>query len=246
MTWILEFYRSAMGKKAVMAVTGVVLFGFVIGHMVGNLKVFQGAAESDAHAAQAEVAGDGEADAVYKIDVYAEGLRTIGEPFLGYGEFLWAFRFVLLAAVGLHVLSAWQLTVLNNRARPTGYRKQTSQASTYASRTMRYGGVIILLFVVYHLLHLTTGHVHTDFEHGKVYRNIVVGFQNPLVAGFYMLAVTSLGFHLYHGLWSFFQSLGLSGPRLDVFRRWFAVAFAVIVTAGFLSVPVSILTGLVS
>ncbi|MCP3961210.1 MAG: succinate dehydrogenase cytochrome b subunit [bacterium] len=230
MTWILEIYRSAMAKKAVMAVTGVVLFGFVLGHMVGNLKVFLGPVESD----------------IYKIDLYAEGLRTFGAPFLGHGEFLWITRFGLLAAVGLHILSAWQLTVLNNKARPTSYRKQTSQASTYASRTMRYGGVIILLFVIYHLLHLTTGHVHTDFEHGKVYRNLVIAFQNPLVAAFYMLAVTSLGFHLYHGLWSFFQSLGLSGPRLDVFRRQFAAVFAVIVTAGFLSVPVAILTGLVN
>ena len=225
MAWILEVYRSAMAKKAVMAVTGIILFGFVLGHMVGNLKLFLGPE---------------------KINSYAVGLREFGMPLLGHGDFLWITRFGLLAAVALHMLAAWQLTVLNNKARPVGYRKLSPQAATYASRTMRFGGVIIILFVVYHLLHLTTGDVHTDFEHGNVYHNLVVAFQNPLVAGFYILAVTALGFHLHHGLWSFFQSLGWSGPRLDVFRRQFAIAFAVIVTAGFISVPVAILTGLVS
>ncbi len=227
MTWILEFYRSAMAKKAAMAVTGIMLFGFVLGHMIGNLKLFLGAE---------------------KIDAYAKGLREIGVPILGHGDFLWLARIGLLAAVGLHILSAWQLWVLNAKARPVRYEVQAPQAATYASRTMRYGGVIILLFVIYHLLHLTVGVdiAPGDFDHGKVHHNLVEAFQNPLVAGFYMLAVTALGFHLRHGLWSLFQSLGWSGPRLDAFRRQFALAFAVIVTAGFLSVPVAILTGLVS
>ncbi len=225
MTWILELSRSQMAKKAVMALTGVMLFGFVLGHMVGNLKLFLGAE---------------------KLNAYAEGLRTFGEPLLGHGDFLVLARIGLLAAVGLHMLSAWQLYRLNLKARPVAYAKQTPQAATYAARTMRYGGVIILFFVVYHLLHLTVGNVHVDFRAGDVYHNLVVAFQNPLVAGFYILAVTSLGFHLYHGLWSLFQSLGWSGPRLDPFRRQFAVAFAVLVTAGFLSVPLAILTGLVS
>ena len=225
MTWILELYRSQMAKKAVMAITGVMLFGFVLGHMVGNLKVFLGPE---------------------KINAYAEGLRALGEPIFGHGDVLWLARIGLLAAVALHMLSAWQLTVLNHKARPVDYHRRSPQAATYAARTMRYGGVIILFFVVYHLLHLTVGSVHEDFKHGDVYHNLVVAFQNPLVAGFYLLAVTSLGFHLYHGLWSFFQSLGWSGPRLDAFRRQFAVAFAVVVTAGFISVPVAIFTGLVS
>ncbi len=225
MTWIFELYRSAMAKKAVMAVTGIMLFGFVFGHMIGNLKLFLGPE---------------------KLNAYAEGLRALGEPILGHGDFLWLARIGLLAAVGLHILSAWQLWLLNGKARPVSYARQAPQASTYASRTMRYGGVIIALFVIYHLLHLTAGSVHADFQHGDVYHNLIVAFQNPLVAGFYILAVTALGFHLRHGLWSLFQSLGWSGPRLDAFRRQFAAAFAVIVTAGFLSVPVAILTGLVS
>ena len=181
-----------------------------------------------------------------KINAYAEALRELGQPLLGHGEFLWLTRFGLLAAVGLHMLAAWQLTLLNRKARPVAYARQTPQASTYASRTMRYGGVIIGLFVIYHLLHLTAGSVHVDFKHGDVYHNVVVAFQNPLVAGFYILAVTALGFHLRHGLWSLFQSLGWSGPRLDAFRKQFAWAFAVVVTLGFISVPVAILTGLVS
>ncbi len=225
MTWILDLYRSPMAKKAVMAATGVVLFGFVVGHMAGNLKVFQGAE---------------------KINAYAEGLRELGQPIFGHGDVLWLARFGLLAAVGLHILAAWQLTLINRKARPDGYVRLSPQASTYASRTMRFGGVIILLFVIYHLLHLTTGDVHVDFKEGDVYRNLVVAFQDPLVAGFYILAVTALGFHLYHGLWSLFQSLGWSGPRLNVFRRQLAVVFAVAVTAGFVAVPVAILAGVVS
>ncbi len=236
MTWILELYRSAMAKKAVMAVTGVILFGFVLGHMAGNLKLFLGGTTNP----------DG--SVAYKIDVYAEALREIGVPFLGHSEFLWLTRLALLAAVGLHMLCAWQLTLLNRKARPVAYAKQAPQASTYASRTMRFGGVIILLFVIYHLLHLTVGVdiAPGDFAHGKVRHNLLEAFQHPLVAGFYILAVTALGFHLRHGLWSLFQSLGWSGPRLDAFRRHFAWAFAVIVTIGFISVPVAILTGLVS
>ena len=236
MSWIIELYRSAMAKKAIMAVTGIMLFGFVLGHMVGNLKVFMG---QESHA-------DGTVD--YKIDIYAEGLRELGQPIFGHGEVLWLARFGLLAAVGLHMLSAWQLTLLNRKARPVAYAKQTPQASTYASRTMRFGGVIILLFVIYHLLHLTIGVdvAPGDFQHGEVYDNLVAAFQNPLIAGFYILAVTALGFHLRHGLWSLFQSLGWSGPRFDVFRRQFATAFAVIVTVGFVSVPIAILTGFVN
>ncbi len=225
MTWILELYRSAMAKKAVMAVTGVMLFGFVFGHMVGNLKLFLGPE---------------------KINAYAEGLRDVGAPILGHGDVLWLARIGLLAAVGLHMLAAWQLTLLNRKARPIDYVTQAPQAATYASRTMRFGGVTILLFVIYHLLHLTAGRVHVNFVHGDVYHNLIVAFQNPLVAGFYILAVSALGFHLYHGLWSLFQSLGWSGPRLNAFRRQFAAFFAIAVTVGFLSVPVAILTGLVS
>ncbi|NJL27923.1 MAG: succinate dehydrogenase cytochrome b subunit [Thermoanaerobaculia bacterium] len=230
MSWLFDFYRSALGKKAVMAVTGIVLFGFVFMHMVGNLKLYMGC---DDHG-------------VPKINVYAEGLREIGAPILGHGQALWIARLGLLAAVGLHMLSAYQLTMINRRARPgQGYARFTPQASTYASRTLRWGGVILLLFIVYHLMHLTLGNVHSDFVAGDVFRNVVVGFSNPLVSGFYIVAQVALGFHLYHGLWSLFQSLGWNGPRLNTFRQRFAAAFAIIVSVANISFPLAVLAGFV-
>ena len=224
MGWIIDLYRSPMAKKAVMAVTGLMLFGFVLVHMLGNLKLYLGPE---------------------KLNEYAHGLREIGEPFFGYGEFLWVARAGLLLAVGLHILSAWQLTQINRRARPAGYQKETYEKSTYASRTMRWGGVIILLFVIFHLLHLTTGDAHSDFKVGEVYHNVVSGFSNPLVSGFYILANIALGFHLFHGLWSMFQSLGLNGGRFNTVRKQLAVAFAVIISAANISFPLAVLTGLV-
>lgn len=234
MSWIFDFYRSPMGKKIVMAVTGLMLFGFVFGHMVGNLKLYAGVYEAGPHQGE------------YKIDVYGEGLRELGAPVFGHSQALWLVRIGLLLAIVLHVHSAASLTAWNRKANSGGYRQWTPQASTYASRTMRWGGVILLLFVIYHLLHLTTGDVHPDFEHGAVYQNVVAGFSNPLTAGFYVLANLALGLHLYHGLWSLFQTLGVSGPRAAQMRRGFAVAFAVIVTAGNVSFPLAVLTGLVA
>lgn len=225
MGWILDLYRSPMTKKVVMAVTGLMLFGFVLGHMIGNLKIYGGAD---------------------KLDNYAAGLREFGAPFLGHGEFLWIARGGLLAAVLLHIWSAWQLTLINRRARPQRYVKETHQRSTYASRTMRWGGVILLLFIVYHLLHLTTGDAHSNFEYGKVYANVVHGFSNPLVSAFYIVAQIALGFHLYHGLWSLFQSVGLSGPRFDPLRQKFAMVFSLVVSLVNISFPVAVLTGFVT
>ena len=233
MSWILDFYRSAMGKKAVMAVTGVMLFGFVFGHMVGNLKLYQGTYEAGPH------------EGSYKIDVYAEGLRELGAPVLGHGQALWIARLGLLAAVLIHIHAATSLTLLSRRARPVAYAETAPQAATYASRTMRWGGVILLLFVVYHLMHLTFGNVHPEFEPGRVYENVVRGFRNPWASGSYVVAQVALGFHLYHGLWSLFQSLGWNGPRLNVFRRQFAAAFALLISVANISFPVAVLTGLV-
>lgn len=224
MSWILDFYRTAMGKKAVMAVTGIALFGFVLGHLLGNLKLYLGPEQ---------------------LDHYAEGLRELGAPFFPRGQLLWIARVGLLAAVAVHIHAAVTLTLLNRRARPTRYAKVASQASTYASRTMSWGGVIIALFVVYHLMHLTFGNVHPDFQPGAVYHNVVVGFQNPWVSAFYVAAQIALGFHLYHGLWSLFQTLGWNGPRINVFRRRLAVALAVAICAGNISFPIAVLTGAV-
>jgi succinate dehydrogenase / fumarate reductase cytochrome b subunit len=225
MSWIVEFFRSAMGKKAVMAVTGVMLFGFVLVHMIGNLKLYFGPE---------------------KINAYAEGLRELGAPVLSHGDALWIARLGLLAAVGLHIYSAVSLTLVNRRARTQGYARKSPQAATYASRTMRYGGLLILAFVIYHLMHFTWGNVHGDFVPGDVYHNVVSGFQNPLISGFYILTQLALGLHLYHGLWSMLQTLGLSGPRLNGIRKPFAAAFATIIVIGNVSLPLSVLAGFVT
>lgn len=225
MGWFLSFYRTSVGKKAVMAVTGIVLFGFVLGHMLGNLKLYLGAEA---------------------LNHYAEWLRELGSPFLPHGVGLWIARLVLLGAVLLHMHAALMLTLISRSARPQGYRQRQTVAADYAVRTMRWGGVMILLFVIYHLLHLTFGTLHPDFEPGNVYANVVRGFQDPLASSVYILANLALGFHLFHGLWSLFQTLGWNNPAFNSYRRSFAVTFAVIIAAGNLSFPLAVLTGLVT
>ena len=216
------FLRSSLGLKVVMALTGLILFGFVIAHMVGNLQVYLGPEAMNA---------------------YGEFLRQVG-----HGGALWVARAVLLVSVVLHIWSAWRLTQLNRAARPVGYREVEHRSSTYASRTMRWSGVILLLlFIVYHLLHFTIGPraVHPDFVHGDVFHNFVVGFSNPLVSGVYILAMLALGFHLYHGAWSFMQTLGLSHPRYNHLRYAFAGLVTVVILAGNISFPVAVLAGFV-
>ncbi|HEX4824485.1 MAG TPA: succinate dehydrogenase cytochrome b subunit [Candidatus Polarisedimenticolaceae bacterium] len=214
------FVASTIGRKVVMAVTGVILFGFVLVHMIGNLQVFL---------------PDHEA-----INHYGRFLREIL-----HGTGIWIARGTLLAAVVLHIWSATSLTITNQKARPIGYRKTAPDASTYASRTMRWGGVIILLFVVYHILHMTLGTVHPAFAPGDVYRNVVTGFQVWPVTLFYVIAMIALGFHLRHGVWSMLQTLGISHPKWDRARQTAAIVFAVVVTIGFVAVPLSVLAGVV-
>ncbi len=220
-----SLYHSTVGKKVLMAVTGLILFLFVIGHMLGNLKVFEGP-ES--------------------FNQYAEFLRTMGYPLIPRYGLIWVGRIFLLAAVGVHVYSAWQLWVRSRLARAEGYRKVKDLSFSYASRTMRWGGVLILLFVVYHILHLTTGQAHPDFVPGDVYRNFIVGFSNPLVVGFYVVAQVALGLHLYHGVWSMTQTLGASHPKYDRWRRSTSGALAIVVVVGFVIPPVAVLLGLLS
>lgn len=208
-----------------MAVTGIVLFAYVVLHMLGNLKLYQGA-ES--------------------LNAYAEWLREVGTPALPYAGLLWIVRGVLLVAVALHTVAAIQLTLVNAKARPTNYTKTIRVETNYAARTMRWSGVIILLFVVYHLLHLTWGTAHADFKPGDVYHNVVTGFQSPWVSTTYIAAQLALGAHLYHGLWSMFQSLGWYHPRFNHWRTVFAATSAGLITAGNVSFPVAVWTGLVS
>ena len=206
-----------------MAVTGLLLVGFVIAHMAGNLKIYLGQEA---------------------LDHYAHGLRTFGDPFLPEGGFLWIARLGLLAAVAVHIWAAVSLTLISRAARPVGYEKWEADRSTYASRTMRFGGVIILLFVIYHLLHLTTGTLHPDFG-SSVYANVVTGFSVWWVSAAYIVANLALAFHLYHGFWSLFRTLGANNPRREALRRRSALAVAVIVAVGNISIPVSVLAGIV-
>jgi len=211
------FLGSTMGRKVVMAVTGLLLFGFVVAHMLGNLQVYLGPT---------------------KLDEYGAALRRL--PAL-----LWALRIGLLAAVVGHVWAATTLTLTNWAARPRGYRKTRYQESSYASRTMRWSGVILFLFVVYHLLHFTLGNVHPDFVEGGVNHNFVTGLQVPWVSAFYVVAMLCLGLHMYHGVWSLLQTLGLNHPRYNQLRLAFATFITAVVVIGNISMPVGVLTGLI-
>jgi succinate dehydrogenase / fumarate reductase, cytochrome b subunit len=224
MSWFGDIWKTAVGKKAVMAVSGIVLFGFVLVHMLGNLKLYQGREA---------------------MNEYARFLREIGVPELPESGVLWIARSVLLVAVVAHIWAAWQVTRQSRAARPVSYKRRSVVQATYASRTMRWGGVIVLLFIVYHLLHLTFGTVHPTFVEGDVYSNVVRGFQVWWVSLFYIVAQVMLGLHLYHGLWSLFQSLGWNHPRFNSWRRRFAQAFSLIVSLGNISFPLAVLSGLV-
>jgi succinate dehydrogenase / fumarate reductase cytochrome b subunit len=224
MTWFGDFYRSAIGMKAVMAVTGLILFGFVFVHMVGNLKLYLGPEH---------------------MNEYAESLRTMFTPMVPREGLLWIARIVLLAAVVLHIHSAWSVSKMSREARPVAYQRREYVKASYAARTIRWGGVIVLLFIIYHLLHLTFGTVHPGFVHGDAYGNVVKGFQVWWVSAFYIVANVALGLHLYHGVWAMFSSVGVTHARFDKWRRTFATVFAVVITIGNISFPLSVLTGLV-
>ena len=220
----LSLYRSSVGKKVVMALSGLILFGFVVGHLAGNLKIFQGPE---------------------KYNAYASFLRTVGAPALGHGQLLWIARIVLLAAVLQHVTAALQLARMSLRARKTRYRRRNDLSFSYASRTMRWGGGILLAFVVYHLMHLTFGNAHPGFNHESPYYNVVSGFQVPWVSVAYVAAMLPLGLHIYHGLWSATQTLSVRSPVIRRWRRPFAIGVAAAIVVGNISIPVAVLAGLV-
>jgi len=223
-TWFGTFYRSAVGKKAVMAVTGVFLFGWIFAHMLGNMKLYFGPEH---------------------LNDYARWLRVMGGPAIPQYYALWAVRILLILAVFFHILAATQLTIMNRRARPVAYTNRDYVVATYASRTMRWGGVIILLFVIYHLLHLTTGTLHNNFIKDDPYHNVVTGFQVWWVSAVYIIANLALGLHLYHGLWSMFNSVGWAHVKFNFWKRIFASAFALIITLGNISFPIAVLVGVV-
>jgi succinate dehydrogenase / fumarate reductase cytochrome b subunit len=222
---ILTLWSSSVGKKVVMAVTGVMFIGFVVVHMLGNLKIYKGE-EAFNH--------------------YAVWLREAGTPFLLPEQGLWMARVVLLGAVILHILAAWQLARMSWTARPLGYLEKRSLAATYAARTMRWGGVILLLFIVYHILHLTFGAVGFapgQFRHLSVYRNVIVGFSVLPVSVFYIVAQIALGMHMQHGIWSLFQTCGVVTARGDRVYRTLSTVITLAVVAGNVSIPVAVLAG---
>lgn len=211
-------WDSTVGKKVVMAVTGLIGIGFVLGHMIGNLQVFQG----------------------------AERLNAYGALLHGpLNEGLWAVRVVLIACVVLHVVAAYQLTQRDKAARPMGYVRREPQVSTLAARTMRVGGVLLLAFIVFHILHFTTGTIRPTgtFEPGNVYGNVVGSFQIPWVTAFYVVAMLALGLHLYHGVWSSVRTLGVARPSPTPLRRPAAVVLAIVIAGGFALVPLAVLLG---
>lgn len=215
MNRIVALWRTAIGKKIAMALSGLVLVGFLVSHMLSNVFVLFDPP---------------------KLDHYAEWLR-------GFGPLLWVARAGLLAIALVHIVAAWQLTQMARAARPTAYGKFEPQVASYASRTMRWGGVLILVFLIYHLLHYTFGTVHPDFRPGEVGRNLIVGMQSVPVALFYVVAMTGLGLHLWHGVASVFQTLGLSHPAWNAARRVIGVLLAIVIAGGFLTIPLAALAG---
>ena len=212
MSRVAAFWESSVGKKAVMAVTGLILVAYLITHVLANLLVFTGPD---------------------RINRYAAILHSTGGA-------LWAARLVLLVSVVLHIVAATQLALRRQAARPVAYAAgREPQVSTLASRTIRWGGALLLVFIIFHILHFTTGTVHADFVELNPYHNVTTGFHNPLIVLFYLLAMAALGFHLYHGVWSSGRSLGVSPPSPDPLRRRVALVLGGFIWLGFTVIVVA-------
>jgi succinate dehydrogenase / fumarate reductase cytochrome b subunit len=211
-------WDSSVGKKVIMAVTGLIMVAYLITHVLANLLVFQGPSN---------------------INAYSAFLH-------GTGGALWAARLVLLAALVLHVIAAVQLAGRRFEARPVGYAAgRKPQVSTWGSRTIRWGGGIILVFLIYHILHFTVGTAHSDFVEGDPYHNVATGFRNPIVVILYLIAMAAVGLHLYHGVWSSGRSLGTSPPSPNPLRRTVALVLALLIWLGFTVIPIAVYAGVV-
>lgn len=218
MSRVAAFWRSLVGKKIVMAVTGVILFLFVVGHLLGNLQIFDGPE---------------------RLNAYSAFLKKLG-------EILWAIRAILLISLILHVIASIQVSVASLKARPVGYEDKKRIETSFAARTMIWSGPLIFFYVVYHLMmftFLTTGPGYSETD---VYRNEVLAFQVPAITAVYILAMLFLGLHLYHGAWSMLHTLGASSPRYRVLRRTVAPIVAILITAGYITIPVAVLAGWLS
>lgn len=222
------FYQSTLGKKAVVAVTGAILIGYLLAHVAGNLKVFLPDPEPG----------------IRDIDVYAAFLRSAGEPILPHSGALWTVRLVLLTALVLHVVFVVQLSVASRAARPVRYTEQRHVRATRPAKWMMLTGLLLLAFIVFHLLHFTTGTIDpANFEEGRVYGNLYYAFTRWPFVVVYVVAVGLVTLHLYHGAWSMFQTLGLDDPDRNRALRWFATIISVAVFVGFVIVPISIVAG---
>ena len=222
---LIALWDTVIGKKVVMAITGVVLILFVIAHMIGNLKIFSGPNE---------------------INAYSQFLREVGSPALAYGQLLWVVRIVLLACVALHITAALQLSRMSWAARPVGYHVKRNIETAFAARTMRWGGVLLVAFVIFHLLHLTAGAVGFrlgQFRDLAVYQNVLAAFAVWPVALFYVVAMGALCLHLSHGIWSMLQTLGWNTARNEAKLRALSSFIAIVVFVGFASVPVAVMAG---
>lgn len=228
-TWIGEAWDSNVGKKIAVAVTGIVLVGYVVLHMIGNLTALLGAGEAGGDPAQ--------------IDDYGHWLREFGTPLLPYEFFLWVIRVFLLASLIVHVVGVYQLTMRNRAARPAGFPAKRIGRS-WSARTMRITGPLLLAFIVFHILHFTLLAVDvTPLAEGQIYSNVYGAFQKWYFVVLYLAAVAALGYHLRHGVWSLFQTLGVDRPSRNAYLRHGATALAVIVVVGFWMVPISFATG---
>lgn len=223
---IAALWRLSVVKKVLMALTGLALCGFVLGHMLGNLKIYLGREH---------------------FNDYAHWLRTMGAPLLPEGVALWLARLGLLACGGVHLTCAWQLYQRSHEARPERYAQyDDAMAFSRSSLLMRLGGTTLALFILFHLAHLTWGWIHAaEYIPGDPYNNVVRGFQHGWMAAIYLAAMVPLCLHLYHGVWSCFQTLGLANPLLNPFRRPLALGFALLIFVGNASIPLAVLAGVV-
>ncbi len=215
-TTVVTFYRATVGKKIVMAVTAVILVGFVAVHMLGNLQIFAGAE---------------------KMNAYAAFLKSMPAG-------LWGTRLVVGLAALVHVVTATQLILLSLRSRPDRYARKRSLRAGYMSRTMRITGPLLLVYIVYHLLHLTVGILQTSFDPHDVYGNVIASFSSPAFVVPYIVAMAILGLHIGHGIWSAMQTLGLGASRLEKQLRVASIALAVVIAAGFMAIPVAVVAGI--
>jgi succinate dehydrogenase / fumarate reductase cytochrome b subunit len=224
--FLLDLYSTAVGKKYVMAITGIIGIGFVLVHMIGNLKMYLGPAD---------------------FNHYSEFLRDLLVPILPRTVALWLLRLVLIGAIVLHLHAAYSLTILNHKARPVKYQSDRDYvAANFASRTMRWSGIIVLLFIIWHLLDLTAGTLNGgNYHRGDAYSNVSNSLDRPAVAIFYIIANIALGIHLFHGVWSLFQSMGWSNPKFNKWRRQLAAGIATLIVVGNVSFPIAVLANIV-